>query len=410
MISVDKAIQIVLESIDVLKPEKVQLLCAHGRVLAEDVISIEDFPLFDYASMTGYALRAIDIAKASSQKPVPIILDGDLMPGQRWKPPLKPKHTVRINMGAPLPVEADSVLPEEHAVRHSSKKVLIYKPARVGYNIRMKGEDIPKGTLVIPKGKKLSATDIGILSALGQTEVNCYRVPRASFLTAGNGMIDADDPLQDGMMRSSNRYTLHSQLAEYGAEPIDLGVVKKDKKEIVEKISDGVKFDLFINSVGPSFEDFSFIKRMLEQIGMDIKFWKVAIKPTTPIIFGVCNGTPIFGLSGNPFSFFLSMEQFIRPALMKMMGNQIIKRAEVNATLTKDLKSGNGATSYMRGKVVITDEGFEVTPDFKKSSSIRAFASANGLIVIPDNINFIKAGSKVKVQIIAEPRNSYSDN
>ncbi|MCD6162088.1 MAG: molybdopterin molybdotransferase MoeA [candidate division Zixibacteria bacterium] len=405
MISVEKAVQIVLDTINVLKPEKVQILYARGRVLAEDVISNEDLPLFDYASMTGYALRAIDICKASSRNPVPIHLDGDITIGQKWETPLKPRHTVRINMGAPLPAEADSVLPEEHAVRDSSKKVLIYKPARVGYNIRMKGEDIPKGTLVIPRGKKISATDIGILSVMGLAEVDCFRVPRVSFLTAGNGIVDVKAPLQDGMIRSSNRYTLHSQLAEYGAEPFDLGLVKKDKKEITEKINDGVKYDLFINSVGPSFEDFSFIKRMLEQIGMDIKFWKVAIKPTTPIIFGTCNNTPIFSLSGNPFSFFLSLEQFIRPALMKMMGSQIIKRAEVNATLTKDLKSDSRSTSYMRGTVVLTDEGFSVTPDFKKSSSIRAFASANGLIVMPDSINYLKAGSKVKVQILAEPKN-----
>jgi len=405
MICVEKAVQIILDNIDVLKHVKVPILSARRRVLAEDIISTEDLPTFDYASMTGYALRAADIVRASSSNPITIHLDGDLIPGQRWKNELKPKHAVRINMGAPLPEEADSVLSEEHAVRHSNKKVVIYKAAKAGNNIRIKGEDIPKGSLVLPKGKRLNATDIGTLSAIGFAEVQCFEVPKVAFLTSGNGITDDEGALLTGITRSANRYTLHSQLAEYGAEPVDLGLTNHDKDIVKEKITEGLKYDIFISSVGHSFEDFAFVKRMLEQAGMDIKFWKVAIKPATPIIFGICGNTPVFGISGHPFSFYLVLEQFIRPALMKMMGNQVIKRAEVQATLTKDIRSDNGTTTFIRGLVTLTESGFAVTPDFKKSSSIRAFTTTNGLIVLPNSSEYIKAGSKVTVQIITEPKN-----
>ena len=406
MISVEKAVQIILDSIEVLGPEKAPLLSAWGRVLAEDIISKDDLPSFNYASTTGYALKASDIAKASSSNPISIHLDGDIKPGQQWLEPLKPKHTVRINMGAPLPEDADSILPEEHVVRHSSKKVVIYKAARVGYNIRIKGEDIPKGSLVLPRGKKLSATDIGTISAIGLTEVNCYRVPRASFLTSGNGLAEDNGSLSVGLTRSSNRYILYSQLAEYGVEPIDLGITNHDKKEFLGKISEGLKYDLFICSVGHSFDDFAYAKRMLEQAGMDIKFWRVAIKPATPIIFGICNNKPAFCISGQPFSFYLVLEQFIRSALMKMMGNTIIKRTEVQATITKDLRVDNGMTTFIRGIVYLTENGFTVTPEFRKSSSIKAFTTTNGLIVVPANSGYIKSGSRVTVQVTAEPKNN----
>lgn len=405
MISVEKAVQIVLDAIEVLEPVKVSILSARERVLAEDVISNDDLPAFDYASMTGYALRAADIARASSSNPITIHLDGDLLPGQRWKNLLKPKHAVRINMGAPLPEEADSVLSEEHAVRHSNKKVIIYKAAKAGNNIRIKGEDIPKGALVLPKGRRLSATDIGTLSAIGLTEVRCFRVPKVSFLTSGNGIIDDETIMLAGITRSANRYTLHSQLAEYGVEPVDLGLTNHDNDIIQEKISEGLKYDIFVSSVGHSLEDFTYAKRMLEHAGLDIKFWKVAIKPATPIIFGLCGNIPVFGISGYPFSFYLVLEQFIRPALMKMMGNRIIRRAEVQATLTKDLRTESGITAFIRGLVTLTENGFTVTPDLKKSSSIRAFTTTNGLIVLPANSGYINAGSKVTVQIITEPKN-----
>lgn len=403
MITVEKALQVILDSIRVQEPVAMPILNARGKVLAEDVVSPENIPSFDYASITGYALRSADTVGITSSNPAQFYLDGDLPPGQQWQETLKSKHTLRISMGAPLPEGADTVLLEEHGVRQSSKKVLIYKVAQPGENIRLKGEDIAQGKLVLPIGKSLNAADIGLLSALGFTEIKCYRIPKVSFLTTGSELTESNGPLPKGLMRSSNRYTLYSQLAEYGAEPIDLGLSNHDKEIIQNKISEGLDYDMFISSAGPANDDFTFVKKILEQVGMDIKFWKVAIRPGKPMIFGTCGNVPVFGLSGHPLSFYVVLEQFIRPAIMKMMGKKIIKRTEVLATITKDIKGANGVTTFMRGVVTLNDNGFTVVPTFKRAYSVSAFSTINGLIVIPANSVYLKAGSKVKVQIIAEP-------
>jgi molybdopterin molybdotransferase len=403
MISVEKAVQIVLDSIGVLEPVSVPILGAMGRVLGEDIISAENIPSFDHAAISGFALRSEDIAKAGPNNPVSITLDGEVTPGQRWTKALESFHAVRISAGAQIPENADCVIQEEHIVRQSNVKALVYKSAPAGDHIRFKGEDISTGSLTLPKGKKLNANDIGILSAIGITEIKCFRNPKVSFLTSGKGLAENGGQLPEGWIRPSNRYTLHSQLSEYGAEPVDLGLANNDRQTIQTKIIEGLEHDMFISTTGPSLDDFAYVKKMLEQLGMDIKFWRVAIRPAKPFIFGTCGNVPIFGLSGHPFTFFIIMEQFIRPALMKMMGSTIIKRTEVKATLTKDVRTDNGATCFMRGTVMVTESGFEVTPELKKPNSIKAFSTANGLIVIPANSGYVTAGEKVTVQILADP-------
>jgi molybdopterin molybdotransferase len=404
MISVEKAIQIILDSINVLDSVTVPILGARGRILAEDIVSAEDIPLSDSTTITGYALRCGDIAEANSNKPVELQLLGELGPGQEAVEPLGPGQAYRIISGASVPVNADCILPEDHAVRQSNKKLLVYHPGINGDFIRRAGEDIRKGSLVFPKGKLVNPPDIGTLYGLGLTEVSCYRQPRVSFLTSGQGINCNGSAAELG--GPSTRYTLYSQLAEYGAEPIDLGISSNDRQDIQTKIIEGLDHDMFVSTVGTSMEDFAHVRKMLEQLGMDIKFWKVAIKPAKPFIFGTCGNVPIFGLMGHPGSFQIVLEEFIRPALRKMMGCQIIKRLEVKAALTKDIKSENGVTCYMRGVVATTDDGFIVTPELRKPNSVRAFSTANCLIIIPANSGYLNAGTKVTVQVIADPEMS----
>ena len=400
MISVEKAVQIVLDSINVLEPVTVPILGTMGRVLGEDIISAENSPAFDQAGISGYAVLAEDIAEANANNPVMLTLDGEVVPGLPFDKLLAPKHALRVSTGSIIPQNVDCILPEEHAVRQSSKKLLVYKAVPQGEFIRFKGEDISKDSLVLPKGKKINAYDIGALSAIGITEVKCFRQPRVSFLSSGNGLVDINDSLSAGKQRAANRYALFSQLTEYGAEPVDLGIAKNDREQVQVKIIEGLEHDMFVGTVGPSHDDFCYMKKMLEQLGMDIKFWRVAIKPAKPFIFGVCGGIPVFGLSDNLNAGFIVMEQFIRPALMKMMGSSVIKRLEVKASLTRDLRSEPGVTCFIRGTVITCDTGFQVTPELKRANSVKS-NSANGLIVIPEAAGYLPTGSKVTVQIIS---------
>ncbi len=403
MISVDKALQIVLDLTRVLEPVSTPILEARGRVLAEDIVSSEDVPAFDYAMMSGYALDSKFAAGASHKCPIEIYIDGELFPGKKWPKAIEPGHAVKITSGAPIPEGADSVLLDEHIVRQTNDKGMIYKQPIAGENIRKKGEDIVKGTLVLTKGKGINAADISILSALGMNEVKCYRQPRVSFLVTGSAFSESDGPLPYGMMRCSNRFALYSQLAEYGAHPVDLGIAGHDREAIQKKILEGLEHDMLISSIGPALEDFTFVKKILERVGMDIKFWKVAIKPGKPMIFGICGNTPIFGMSGHPYSSFIVLEQFVRPALMKMMGMSVTRRTEVLATLTRDIRGEDGVTTYIRGIVTLTENGFQVAPALRNNSSLRAFSTVNGLIIIPPNAGYIQSGEKIRVQIIAEP-------
>ncbi|NLI16087.1 MAG: molybdopterin molybdotransferase MoeA [candidate division Zixibacteria bacterium] len=403
MISIDKALQIIVDTVEVLEPISMPILEARGKVLAEDIISHENIPSYDYAVTPGCAVRARDTEGASPSNPIEVVVDGELVPGQPWLTPLKPMHTVKICSGAAVPQDADSILPEEHFVRLPNGRLRIYKPAQPGDNIRRKGEDIAKNTLVLPKGKKLNASDIGVLSVIGLTEVKCYRAPKVAFLVTGSSLADNSGPVPEYMMRSPVRYTLYSQLAEYGAEPVDLGIAGHDREIITQKIIDGLMYDMFISSIGPAQEDFAYVKKVLERLGMDTKFWRVAIKPGKPLIYGMVGKTPVFGLSGHPFASFIVLEQLIRPALMKMMGMQTIKRAEVFATLTKDIRGDDGVTCYVRATVALTSSGFLVTPAVKRTNSVRALSTINGFIIVPPNTGYLKTGDKVRVQILAEP-------
>jgi molybdopterin molybdotransferase len=412
MISIDKALQIIVDSVELLEPVTMPILEGRGKVLAEDVISRENIPAYNYATIPGCALRACDTVGASAASPIEVFIDGELMPGMPWLTPLKPKHAVKICSGAAVPEEADSILPEEHLVRQSNGRLLVYKSTQPGDNIRIKGEDIGSGTLVLPKGKKLNAADIGTLSVIGLNEVKCYRAPKVAFLITGSAIAENDGPLPDYMMRSSIRYTLHSQLEEYGAQPVDLGIAGHNREDITQKIVEGLMYDMFISSIGPAQEDFVYVKKVLERLGMDTKFWKVAIKPGKPLIYGTVGKMPVFGLSGHPFSSFVVLEQLVRPALMKMMGMQAIRRTEVLATLTKDIRGDDGVTCFIRGVVKLNDNGFSVTPAIRRSNSVKVFSTVNGIIIVPPNTGYLKTGDRVRVQILAdpEPENQFSNN
>jgi molybdopterin molybdotransferase len=412
MISIDKALQIIVDSVELLEPVSMPILEGRGKVLADDIISRENIPAYNYATIPGCAIRASDTIGASAANPVEVHVDGELLPGQPWLVPLKPKHGIRICSGAAVPEEVDSILPEEHLVRQPNGRLLIYKPTQPGDNIRLKGEDIGKGTLVLPKGKKLNASDIGMLSVIGLNEVKCYPAPKVAFLITGSAIAENDGPLPDCMMRSSIRLTLHSQLEEYGAHPVDLGIAGHSREDITQKIVEGLMYDMFISSIGPAQEDFTYVKKVLERLGMDTKFWKVAIKPGKPLIFGTVGKMPVFGLSGHPFSSFIVLEQLVRPALMKMMGMQAIRRTEVLATLTKDIRGDDGVTCYIRGVVNLNNNGFAVTPAIRKSNSVKALSTVNGFIIVPPNTGYLKTGEKVRVQIIAdpEPDNQFCNN
>jgi molybdopterin molybdotransferase len=404
MISVEKALQIILENTPVLEAISVPIINSRKMVLAEDLVANDDIPPFDMAMTEGFAVQSDDIARASQNAPVGLKLDGEVRVGSPWPEPLQPGHAVKTASGAAVPQGSDTVIPAEFAVRDSTHRVRVYKSEKPGENIYPKGGDIVSGSTVLAKGKILTAADIGLLAALGRSDVLCHRRPRISFFASGNDLNHPDQPLQCGKIRAGNTYVLQSQLEEYGAEPVNLGIVGLDSCEIRASIEKALESDMFITSVGSSLDDFECMKGILQKTGMDLKFWKVAIRPGKPMIFGTFNSTPVFGMPGNHLSSMVILEEFIRPAICKMQGKREFRRTEVYARLDKDIRGGGGMTHYIRAEIRITDDGFLAIPCGNRTSpSVMALSLANGFIVMPQEANQISAGEVVRVQIITDP-------
>jgi molybdopterin molybdotransferase len=406
MISVEKALQIVLENTPILNTVSVTIIDARNMVLAEDQVSSDDMPPFDMAMIDGFAVIGADIVKASQGAPVSLKLDGEVKVGCPWPVRAQPGHAIKIASGAALPEGTDTIVSSEFAVRDPTHRVKIYKSERPGENIFAKGGDIAAGTSVLHKGKILTAADIGVLAVLGKQEVLCHRRPRVSFFASGNDLIPHDQPLQNGKVRAGNTFILQSQLEEYGAEPINLGIIGVDCDEVKAGIEKAMASDMFITSTGSSMEDFDMIKGLLQRAGMDLKFWRVAIRPGKPLIFGTVNGVPVFGLPGNYLSSMVILEEFVRPAICKMQGKREVRRTEVYACLEKDIKGGGGMTHFIRAEIRISDDGFLAMPAGSRSTpSVMPLTLANGFIVVPQDVNYISEGETVKVQIITDPAN-----
>ncbi len=400
MISVDEALEKILSFIKPLGCEKVSILDALGRVIAEDIYAPRDIPPLDNSAMDGYAVRWEDIKDASKDHPVRLKVIEDLPAGSVSKKVVENGCAIRIMTGAPIPKGADTVVQSEDTISEGSFVQILSAPP-FGDNIRKAGEDVRKGDKVISKGDIIRPQEVGMIASLGRAFINVYQRPTVAILCTGDELVDVDENLDEGKIISSNSYTLAAQVKECGAIPIQLGIAKDRKEDIESKLSQGIRADVIISSAGVSVGDYDFVKDALKSIGMETIFWKVAMKPGRPITFGIIKEKPVFGLPGNPVSSMVSFEQFIRPSLLKMMGHKKIFRPVVEAILKEDIKKKPGRRHFIRGIVTREDGEYFVTTTGPQGSGIlRSMVKANGLIIVPEDKSLVRAGEKVKVQVL----------
>ncbi len=403
MISFEKAQQIVLEHVPILESVNVRIRESSGMVLADDVFCDNDIPSDDLAGIEGIALRSVDVVRCGPRAPVNLILDGEVRLGERWDSVVHSGHAVKVDAGTPLPDGADTIIPMDNAVRENAKKVKIYKPEKPGEHVVIRGGDMESGNLIFTKGKTVVPSDLAVLAAIGKNEVVCYRRPKVAYLASGNDLIPIEHPPELGKYRAASTLTLMANLTEYGAEPIDLGIYAVNPDDLKASIDKARQYDMLIVSSGSSLADFDSIKAILQRFGMDLKFWKVAIRPGKPMIFGSLDNIPVFCISGNHLASLIILEQFVRPAILKMKGRKDLRRTEIVARLLGDIKAGGGITHFIRAQVRITEDGILASPDGSRfSSSQISFSTVNGFIVVPDSVNQISAGENVKVQIIRD--------
>lgn len=413
-ISVDEALDYILQRVTQLDGEQTSIVEVLGRVLAEDVFSTVDIPPFANSAMDGYAVRAEDVVGASPESPVRLRVIAEVPAGAVPDCSVETGTGVRIMTGAPVPPGSDAVVPFELTSESSggsewaSGEIAIFEPVRAGDNVREAGEDIRKGRKVLSAGHVLRPPDIGVLAAMGYPWVKVVRRPRVAILATGDELVGVDEPVTPGKIRNSNEYTTIALVKRYGGVPVSLGIARDTAEDLTTKIHAGLAQDvhLFLTSAGVSVGDFDMVKNVLAAEG-EMHFWQVAIKPGKPLAFGSVGDVPLLGLPGNPVAAMIAFEVFARPAILKLGGYPDWEKPTVRAVLEEDVYN-SGRRHYMRARVRWKDDGYHVTTrgsgvQVQGSGILSSLVWANGLVVVPEEVTFIEAGSSVEVWMLDWP-------
>jgi molybdopterin molybdotransferase len=414
-LSVNEALALVLSRFSVLTSERVSLLEALGRVLAQPVVARESLPPFANSSMDGYALRAEDIAQAGQDKPVWLRVVADIAAGTSDLPEIVPGVAARIMTGAPLPPGADAVVPVEStdepwrdAGRALPERIAIYRAVDAGDYVRYPGEDIPAGAKVLDVGQVLRPAAIGVLASLGISTVEVVRRPRVGILATGDELAPVEAELSPGKIRNSNSYAQAAQVTALGGQPVMLGVAADTESDVRAKLDAAVaqELDLLVSSAGVSVGVYDVVKAVVEKSG-NVAFWRVRMRPGKPLAFGAYRGIPYIGLPGNPVSAMVSFERFARPAILKMAGHRHLDRPSVRARLVDDIRS-DGRESYLRANVTRDESGYVATITGSQGSHIMtSLVKANALLIIPEGVTEVAAGTILTALMINWPENVF---
>ncbi len=398
VLSVEEALEHILATVRVLEPERVSLLEAAGRVLTEPVAADRDIPPLTNSAMDGYAVRGADVA----QTPARLRVVGEVAAGRVSRVRVEPGTAVRIMTGAPLPSGADTVVRFEDT-RRDGDWVEILEAPPTGANVRLAGEDVRAGQVVLRPGQTLRPQEIGMLAAVGRVEVAVVRRPRVAILATGDEVVPPDQTPGPGQIRDANSYTVAAQVQAFGGLPLLLGVAS-DREELVRR---GMRealdqeADFIITSGGVSVGDFDLVKQVLAAEG-EMHFWSLNMKPGRPLAFGVVGGVPLLGLPGNPVAAMISTELFGRPALLKMQGVADWSRPMVQACLTQPIARKDGRRHYLRVRLRETEAGYEATLTGDQGSGILySLVQADGLAIIPEECDHLPAGAEVEVILLS---------
>ena len=391
----EAARQLILEKIRPLEAETVPLLDALGRALAEPVVATLDLPRFDNSAMDGYALRAADSGPGTALK-----VTGYLAAGSLDRPPVHPGCAVRIMTGAPLPPGADAVVPVEET-DGGETTVTLRRSATRADHIRFRGEDIRCGEEVLEAGTVLRAPEISLLASLGQAQIEVVRRPRVAILSTGDELVELGEPLPEGRIVNSNSWALAALVRELGGVPLPLGIAADTLESLEEKLAAGLEADLLITTAGVSAGDRDLVREVLANLGVEQVFWKIDIKPGRPTAFGVKGRVPVFSLPGNPVATLVTFEEFVRPALLKLMGQRQVMKPPVRAVLAEAVTKKPGRAQFLRVTVQSTPGGLVVASSGdQKTGILRTSLRANGIVVLPANHGDYAPGEEVEVHLL----------
>jgi molybdopterin molybdotransferase len=378
MLAFDEARRVILDAISPLEAESAELLDALGRTLAEDVIAPWNLPPFDNSAMDGYAVRAADCTPGCA---LPIV--GYIAAGIMQLPLLAPGTAIRIMTGAPVPAGCDAVVPVEQ-VEDSGGLLRPTVEVAVHQHVRFAGEDVRQGERILAAGTTIRPHEIHMLASCGQERVQLHRRPTVAIVSTGDELVPLGELPTGGRIVNSNAYALAASVAATGAIPVAGGIAQDNAASHRERLSAGLAADVLITSAGVSSGDRDLVRDILDELGVQIVFWRVAIKPGKEIAFGLHQGKPVFSLPGNPVSAMLTFEEFVAPALRLMTGHPQPVRPLFTATLVEELRKKPGLTNLVRLRVEYANGGFIARSAGRQESGIlRTTLAANAIGILP---------------------------
>lgn len=397
MLELEDALQRILAAVPAAATERVPLDRAHGRILAEQILSPVDLPLFDNSAMDGYAVRAADLAAAAAESPVDLQLLGRAAAGEVFPGEVSPGGCVRVFTGSPLPRGADAVMMQEDTRLEPARPgaVLFLDTCKPWESVRFHGEDVKRGAAVGQAGDELTAARIHLLAGVGLTEVNAGRRPVCGLLATGSELLEGGATLAPGRIFESNRVALAALARRAGAEPKIFPLVADSLAETRAALETAfAQCDLVVTSGGVSVGEMDFVKAAFEQLGGELQFWKIAIRPGRPFVFGRLREKLLFGLPGNPVSAFVTFLLLVRPALLRWQGASNTANPSASGTLAEPLGNPGPRRFFMR--VTLDRAGRVHASGAQTSHSLFSLAAANGLVDVPPKTT-LPAGAPVVI-------------
>ncbi len=398
MLTYDKAIKILLQKTAPLTPVKVPLPDALHRVLSEAVQSRWDLPPTDNSAMDGYAF-----VFAGQGKGAVLSVAGFIPAGSSFTGELTKEQAVKIMTGAPLPAGCDTVVPIEDVVEDDGNIHLTRSPIK-GQHVRRRGEEICKGEKLLDAGTVIHSGEMGLLAAAGADRVRVFPKLRVALLSTGDELVEIGTAPGPGQIINSNFYMLSARLREEGCTVIPLGIAPDNETDLSQRIAEGLKADMLITTGGVSVGDRDYVQDTLRTHGFELGFWRVAIKPGKPVLFGTAQGTPVLGLPGNPAASAATFELFVRPALRRMTGHSDTLPPRLRVTLATAVSSDDKRQSFLWG--ALREEAGEYTfipSERQGSGQTRSIQGSMALLPVPPASDGFPAGSEVEVLLLRLP-------
>lgn len=403
MLSIDDALAAILAEVSPMAAEELPLDRALGRCLAAPIAAREDAPPFDASAMDGWAVRAADLRSIEvAGAPVALAIQGEeSRAGGPLPEALMEAHALRIFTGAPVPAGADSVVMQEVCERRDDR-VLVREPAKLGQHVRRRGEDVRAGEPLLEPGALLGSGELALAASQGIARVSVHRAPRVAILTNGDELRDVGDPARPGSIVDSNGPMLAALVREAGGEPVVIPRAPDDLAVLTSRVKDGLGHDVLLLAGGVSVGDHDLVHHALREAGVEARFWKVAIKPGKPLTFAHTEGTPVFGLPGNPVSAWVTFEIFVRPALRTMLGDRHPLRAWIDVELERDAKHPRDRTEFARASLTWRGGAPPLARLHAKqgSGSVPSIAGVDALVVLGPDRERTRAGERARAIIL----------